>query len=143
MSQEGVQLVKQIYDGAREYTAFVDPEGSEADWEGRRSLYDPEFEFHAVIEGNRLVQRGTDGYLTFMRDWLEPWESYTISADEFFEVEPDRVAVTTRHRGRLKDGGPEIRSQGVDIWTVRGGHFLRLEAYLDREAGLEAAGLRE
>jgi hypothetical protein len=25
MSQEDVQLVEQIYDGAREYTAFVDP----------------------------------------------------------------------------------------------------------------------
>jgi ketosteroid isomerase-like protein len=51
--------------------------------------------------------------------------------------------VTTRHHGRLKDGGAEIRSQGLDLWTLRDGHFLRLEAYLDREAGLEAAGLRE
>ena len=88
-----------------------------------------------------MHEHGLDGYLRLMRDWLAPWESYTIAGDEFYDLEPDRVAVTTRHRGRMKDGGAEILTEGVDLWTLRDGRLLRLEAYLDREMGLEAAGL--
>ncbi|HEY7150866.1 MAG TPA: nuclear transport factor 2 family protein [Solirubrobacterales bacterium] len=142
MSRENVDLVRRIYAEGREYTGFFDAEATEmelADW---RPRYDPEYEFHAVVEGNRLVEQGLDGYVRLMRDWLAPWESYTIAGDEFYDLEPDRVAVTTRHHGRLKDGGAEIRTEGVDVWTLRDGRFLRLEAYLDREKGLEAAGIR-
>ncbi len=143
MAQENVELVKGIYAGGREYTAFFDPEATERELAHWRPQYDPEYEFHVVVEGNRLVECGLDGYLTLMRDWLEPWESYTIAADEFREVGSDKVVVLTRHRGLMKDGGTEVRTSGVDIWTLRDGRFLRLEAYLDRAAGLEAAGLPE
>ena len=143
MSEENVELVKSIYAEGREYTAFMNSEATEAELAEWRPRYHPEYEFHAVVEGNRLVEHGLDGYLGLMCDWLAPWESYTIAADEFYDLEPDRVAVTTRHRGRMKDGGAEIRTEGVDLWTLRDGRLLRLEAYLDREMGLEAAGLSE
>jgi hypothetical protein len=143
MSQENVELVQGIYMQALDYTAYLDPEATAAAFASLRPLYDREYEFHAVVEGNRIVQHGLDGYLMFMRDWLAPWESYTITADEFRDLEPDKVAVLTRHRGRLKEGGTEVRTIGLDLWMLRSGRFLRLEAYLDRRAGLEAAGLRE
>jgi ketosteroid isomerase-like protein len=43
----------------------------------------------------------------------------------------------------MKDSAAEIRTEGVDLWTLRDGRLLRLEAYLDREMGLQAAGLSE
>src|SRR6059058_5327393 len=101
MSQENVALVASVYDADRDYTTLNDPSGTEAVLEGRRDLYAPQFEFHVVIEGNRLVQRGIDGYLKLMRDWLEPWESYNIAPDGIREID-ERIAVLTRHRGRLK-----------------------------------------
>ena len=143
MSQENVELVASVYDAGRDYTAFYDPAATEAVFEGFREFYAPAFEFHAVTpEGSRLVERGIDGYLNFMRDWLAAWKSYSIAAEGLRDL-GDRVAVLTRHHGRLKDGGSEVRSQGVDLWTLRDGLFVRLEAYLDRAAGLEAVGLRE
>ena len=99
MSQENVDLVASIYAG-QDYTIMFDLDATEAWLADFRPLYDPDYEFHAVVEGNRIVQRGLDGYLEFMRDWLAPWESYEIAADELRDVQPDRVAVLTRHRGR-------------------------------------------
>jgi hypothetical protein len=45
-----------------------------------------------------MIRRGQDGYLAFMVDWLTPWESYTIAADDVRDLDPDQVAVLTRHR---------------------------------------------
>jgi ketosteroid isomerase-like protein len=143
MSQENVELVASIYSEPRDYVARFGPHATEAMRAELRPLYDPEYEFHAVLESDRMVHRDFDGYLDFMGDWLVPWKSYTIAADDVRDLEPDRVVVLTRHRGQLKGGGGEVRTLGVDLWTLREGRLLRLEAYMDRRAGLEAAGLRD
>ena len=96
-----------------------------------------------MVEGNRIVERGLDGYLALMRDWLGPWEFYSIVAEEFRDLGPDKVGVLTSHWGRLRERGAEVRTSGVDVWTLRDGQLLRLEAYFDRQTGLRAAGLSE
>ena len=141
MSQENVEIVGRIYALGLDYVIFNDPEATEELMGGFRPLYDPEFEFHAIVPGGEVVQHGIDAYLEFMRDWLTPWESYAIKADEIRDVEPDRVAVFVSHHGRLKDNAGEVRTRGVDLWTLRDGRFLRLDAYMDRTEGVRAAGL--
>ena len=142
MSEENVALVSSIYSPSRDYADLVDPRVS-AEWVAElRPLYAADYEFHAVVEGNRFIQRGQDGYVTFMIDWLTPWETYRIAADGFRDLDPDRVAVLTHHRGRLRDGGAEVDTRGLDLWTLRDGLFLRLEAFMDRQLGLAAAGLQ-
>ena len=143
MSHENVEIVASIYSEPHDYVARFAPHATEAVQAELRPLYDPAYEFHAVAEGGRTVQHGFDGYLDFMGDWLAPWKTYTIAADDVRDLGPDRVVVLTRHRGQLKGGGEEVRTLGLDLWTLRQGRLLRLEAYLDRRAGLEAAGLRE
>jgi ketosteroid isomerase-like protein len=144
MSQENIELASRMYDEHRDYTTLLDPEATfEAVFGDLRPLYDDEYEFHAVVEGNRLIERGLDGYLALMRDWLGPWEFYSIVAEEFRDLGPDKVVVLTSHWGRLRERGAEVRTSGVDVWTLRDGQLLRLEAHLDRQTGLEAARLRE
>ena len=144
MSQENVELVASIYAEVGDYVARLGPEAPEAAVAEFRPLYDPEYEFHAVVVGgDRMVYRGFDGYTDFMGDWLAAWTSYTITADAIRDLGPDRVAVLTRHRGQLMDGGGEVQTLGVDLLTLRAGRLLRLEGYMDRQAGLEAVGLRE
>jgi hypothetical protein len=142
MSEENLALVASVYSEAREYVDLLDPQVSEA-WIAKVGpLYAPDYEFHAVLEGaDRMIRRGQDGYLAFMVDWLTPWESYMIAADDVRDLEPPQVAVLTRHLARLKGGGRDVATLGLDLWTVREGLFLRLEAYMDRQLGLKAAGL--
>lgn len=83
-----------------------------------------------------------------MGEWLAPWKSYTIAADDVRALEPDRVVVLTRHRGQLKGGGEEVRTLGVDLWTLREGRRLRAgtAAEIGPAAGIDkrvhAHGLR-
>ena len=141
MSGENVELVGRIYDLGHDYVVFNDMQATEALMADFRPLYDPEFEFHAIVAGGEFVQHGIDAYLEFMRDWLTPWESYAITADEIRALDPEKVAVLVSHRGVMKDGGAEVSTQGVDLWTLREGRYLRLDAYMDRADGLAAAGL--
>jgi len=142
MSEENLALVASIYSEPRNYVDLLDPKASAVWIAETRPLYAHEYEFHVVVEGNRFVERGQDGYVALMMDWLTPWQSYTISVDEIRDLDTDRVAVLTRHEGPLKDGGGEVRTLGLDVWTVRDARLLRLEAYMDREFGLESAGLK-
>jgi ketosteroid isomerase-like protein len=141
MSEENLALVASIYSQPRDYVDLLDPPAFEAWVAEVRPLYAPDYEFHALGGGGRMVHRGLDGYLEFMNEWLAPWQSYTIVADEVRDLDPRRVAVLTRHRGTLKGGGEELRTLGVDLWTLRDGQFLRLEGFMDRQEGLAAAGL--
>jgi ketosteroid isomerase-like protein len=79
------------------------------------------------------------------RDRLSAWKDVRREADEYRELEDERVLVLDHHSsGRGKTSGLELgqmRSTGAHLFHVRGGKVTRLVRYWDRDRALADLGL--
>jgi ketosteroid isomerase-like protein len=80
------------------------------------------------------------------RDFLGAWETFRVVADEYFEIEGDRVLVLVHRSGRGKRSGVELeqmRSNGTSLFHIQDGKVTRLFNYvdIDREQVLAEFGL--
>jgi ketosteroid isomerase-like protein len=81
-----------------------------------------------------------------VRDFMSAWENYGIEAEEYRELDSERVLILTRSRGRGKASGLELgdtHAQGAEVWPVREGKVIRLLMYWDRGQPLADLGLKE
>jgi ketosteroid isomerase-like protein len=76
-------------------------------------------------------------------DWLKPWERFTVEAEEFVEIDDDRVLVLYRRRARMRGTDSTIEHEGGTVWTLRDGMAVHGVDFDDRAKALEATGLRE
>jgi ketosteroid isomerase-like protein len=87
---------------------------------------------------------GLAGMEEASRDWVSAWEDWHAEAEEYRELDDERVLVLTRRGGRGKTSGLEIeriQSKGAVVWHVRDGKVMRLVIYWDREHALADLGL--
>lgn len=86
------------------------------------------------------VFRGLDGWGSFWRGWLEPWEEFDFEygniADGGDDVVLD-IAISARGRG---SGAPTHIAQS-QVWTVRDRKVVRVRVFDTRAEALAAAGL--
>ena len=78
------------------------------------------------------------------RERLSVWEGYRIVADEYRQLDDERVLVLIHRSARGKTSGLElaqIGSKGVQLFHVRGGKVTRLVLYFDRHRALADLGL--
>jgi hypothetical protein len=76
--------------------------------------------------------------------WLSAWEDFRIEAEEYRELDDDRVLVLVVFDGRGKTSGLEIgetRSKGASLFHVRNGKVTKSVQYWDRERALADLGL--
>jgi len=108
-------------------------------------VFDPAFECAFIANESSgfttLDFRGAEGFVEGWREWLSPWESYRIEAEEFIDA-GDEVVVLARVRARTRRGGVEMEHAPGAVWTVEGGRIRRIEFYLERSEALEAVGQR-
>ena len=88
------------------------------------------------------MHRGLTGYLEFWVDWLEPWESFRIEAEEYLDA-GDKVVMLARQVGTTETGGVPVDSLGAAVMTFEDGRVTRIEFHLDRDRAMKAAGLAE
>ena len=139
MSQENVQRLRSLYRDWAEgnfWTTgdYVDPE-VEFEWEwGFAEIggMDPEGRAH-----------GLEQLTAVWLDWLKPWERFTVEAEEFVEIDDDRVLVLYRRRARMRGADATIEHEGGMLLTLRAGTVVRIVDFDHRARALEAAGLRE
>jgi ketosteroid isomerase-like protein len=80
------------------------------------------------------------------RDWLSTWENYRIEADEFRELDDERVLVFSHYSGHGKTSGLEIgqvRMTATTLLHIRDGKVVRLVTYWDRDRALADLGLED
>jgi len=110
---------------------------------GSTEWADPEIEF--VFADGPAPGRWTGvAVATASSDFLSAWEDVRIEADEYRELDRDRVLVLTRGSGRGKTSGLELaqmRTQGAHLFHVRYGKVTRLVRYMDRDRALADLGL--
>jgi ketosteroid isomerase-like protein len=81
-----------------------------------------------------------------VRDFMSAWEDYGIRAEEYRELDNERVLVLVQLSGRGKVSRLEIAdtdAQGAEVWHVRDAKVTRLVMYWHRDQALAALGLEE
>ena len=79
-----------------------------------------------------------------MRRWVDAWEDWRVKADEYHELDNERILVLFRAAGRGRASGMELdrmASQGACLFEVRGDKVRRLVNYFDRDRALADLGL--
>jgi hypothetical protein len=75
---------------------------------------------------------------------MSVWEGFRVEAEQFRELDDERILVLVRQIGRGKMSGVElgqIHAKGAHLLHVRGGRVIRLVQYNVREHALADLGL--
>jgi ketosteroid isomerase-like protein len=128
----GVDMVEMVSGDAVDAAPF-DPDTAD--------LFDDEFEVSFITpDMDRLDYRGNEGFIAGWREWLMPWSSYQIEAEEILDAGDDVVVFIHVRAKTARDGVLMEHSPGA-VWSFRDGKIVSLRMYLHREDALTAAGL--
>ena len=130
---ENLDLVRSIY------AAWERGDFSRAEWA------DPEIEFES-FGFDAMKSTGVAEMAERWREWMRAWDDYRTEADEYRELDSDRVLVLMQHGGRGKASGVGIenmKTEGANVFHLRAGRVTRLVLYWDREHALADLGLKE
>jgi ketosteroid isomerase-like protein len=104
-------------------------------------VFDPDFE--AVIPPELSAEpdtyRGADGLRRYFAGFEDSLEGVQFVPEDYAEV-GDKVIVTVRLRARGVGSGIPVEQTVVQVWSIRDGRALRVEAYRDLESARRAAG---
>jgi ketosteroid isomerase-like protein len=133
MSQENVELVRQIY-----------AQWARGNMGAGVETFDTEIVFESFMPdaNDRVVAHGPDEIEAFMREFLAQWANYRLIGEEFRAV-GTKVFVAGRQAARGKQSGAEVEQPMHSVWTFRGGRVVGLRFTPFHEEALEAVGLSE
>lgn len=104
----------------------------------------PEIEFEIAVPPDAGSWTGLAGLAEGWRKALQAWEELRVEADEYRELDGERVLVLVHFAGRGKASGLDvgkIRTKGANLFHVRGGKVTRLVIYTDDERALADLGI--
>src|SRR5919198_1787599 len=90
---------------------------------------------------NPAVYEGHDGIRRFYAEVRDVWASYTWEPEELIEA-GDHVVALLRSEGRGRGSGIELQRRTGMVWTGLGGRATSMRFFRDRDAALDAVGLR-
>jgi ketosteroid isomerase-like protein len=131
---ENLDLVRSIYAG------WERGDFSSAEWAH------PEIEFVATEGPDPSHSTGVAAMTERWRHWMSAWENYRSEAEEYRELDGERVLVLMRHGGRGKTSGVEVEQldmRGTNLFHLRDGKVVRLTLYWNRDHALADLGLKE
>jgi ketosteroid isomerase-like protein len=119
-----------------------------ADWERGHFMSvgwaDPEIEF-VIVEGTAAGSwTGLAGMAEGFRNFLNAWDDLRVEAEQYRELDNERVLVSFLHVGRGKTSGLEIgqlQTKGATLFHIRDGTVTRLAIYSDAGRALSDLGL--
>jgi ketosteroid isomerase-like protein len=131
---ENLDLVRSIW------AAWERGDFSNADWAH------PEIEW-TTIEGVAPGHwKGIAAIAEGFRPFLSAWKGFRVVADEYRELDHERVLVLVQFHGQGKTSELEMgqmRSQGATLFHVSDGKVIRAVLYFDRQRALTDLGLKE
>jgi ketosteroid isomerase-like protein len=129
---ENLDLVRSIY------AAWERGDFSESWWAH------PEIELVRADRPERGSQTGVDGMAEAWRDFLGAWEELRVEANEYRELDDERLLVLAHWSGRGKTSGLELgemRTKSASLFHVQSGKVTRLVLYVEAERALADLGL--
>jgi ketosteroid isomerase-like protein len=146
MSRENVELVKSLQPSEVDLVErLAEADGGE-DFLAPGAAFeifaeDLDVQFIAASSAQQPQYRGGEGVLEGWRDWLSPWASYRLEAEDFLDG-GDEVVVLVRVRARTVHDGVDIEHAPAAVWTFEDGKVVRIRFFLEREEALKAVGLQ-
>jgi ketosteroid isomerase-like protein len=102
---------------------------------------DPDIEFVTVGGPEPSTHTGLAEAGPAIEAFLDVWEDYRVEAEEYRELDGERVLVMTRQGGRGKGSGAQIEHLRASLFHVRRGKVTRRVNYWDRALALADLGL--
>jgi ketosteroid isomerase-like protein len=132
MSDGNIEIVKRGFEA-------LDAGGVEAMIE----LLDPDFE--ATVPPELSVEPDTYSGHEGMRRYFAAFEGLEDVRFEFVDAvaKGDKVVVTMILRAKGTDTGIPVEQLGHQVWTIRDGKAVRVEAFAHKSDALRAAGLED
>lgn len=94
------------------------------------------FDWSRSIGPQRGVYRHPGEARSGMEAFLEAWDEFSWTAEEVIEIDPERVLLVNRVRGRGKGSGVEVNARGVQLWTIREGKIAEVRLFQAKEDAL-------
>ena len=130
MSSANLDLVRSIF------AAWERGDYTSSEWA------DSEMEFVLIGSPEPGSWKGLNEIERWVRGYMSAWEEHRTEADEYRELDDERVVVLTHAGGRGQASGMEIGHQGgVHLFEIDQGKVMRLEFYRDRERAFAELGL--
>jgi ketosteroid isomerase-like protein len=126
---ENLDLVRSIY-AASERGDF-----SSAEWA------DPEIDFEVIGGPTPYRAHGVPGMARGMGEFLTAWEGYRVEAEEYRELDDERMLVLTRDTARGRTSGVHTVAMRAQLLHLRDGKVTRYVVYWDRDRALADLGL--
>jgi len=119
-----------------------------ADWErgdfGRVEWASPDIEYTGVDGLSPGTSRGIQAMGAGWREFVTDWSDFRAEAEEYLELDDERVLVLHRFSGRGKTSGVEVGptgAKGACLFYVADGQVTKLLLYSVRERALADLGL--
>ncbi len=138
-----VELAERQQESLAVARAAGDAYGAE-DTDGVLAQADPEIEIYMPSDlPNSGIFRGHDGYLTWLGDWLEAWEDFTVDVQRMEPVGERHVVTSAHQSGVGKGSGVPVEMDVAYMVDIRGGKIAALHLYMTREEAIDVAERRE
>jgi SnoaL-like protein len=95
-----------------------------------------------VSESTTEDYQGVEGFSEAWTDWLSPYESFRIELDEVIQLE-DTLVFVVRQIATTRQSSVEVETPSAAVWWFEDAQIRQAAFYLDRQAGLKAAGIRK
>jgi ketosteroid isomerase-like protein len=104
-----------------------------------KAITTPDLILRASPATDGKVHHGPDGIGEIFQAIRDRWQEFRVQALEFYDA-GNRVLVlgTILTKGKNEDG---IASTAGQVWTLEDGKVASVEAFLDTESAIRAAGL--
>jgi ketosteroid isomerase-like protein len=132
MASANLEIVRSIY------AAWKRGDYSSAEWAH------PEIEYVFADGPSPGSWSGLAGMADAWSGFLSPWEGLRVEAEEYRELDGERVLVLNRFGGSGKASGVEVReisTKAASLFHVRDGKVTRLVQYWDHQRALADLGL--
>jgi ketosteroid isomerase-like protein len=108
----------------------------------------PDIKYVMVDDPGAQVHEGLDAMAQAWRSFLGAWQGYRLEPVEYRALDGERVLVFVRAHGRGKSSGVELDDStrgrgGANLFHIRDGKVIRLDAYFDFDHALADLGLAE
>ena len=108
----------------------------------------PDIEFVRVDGPEVGTWTGRERVEEAVRDRVSAWEDFRRHAEEFRELDDERVLVVSRRSGRARATGLDIEqldagARAAAVVHICDGRVTRILAYWDRDRALADLGLKE
>ena len=139
MSASDVAVVRRVYDAMDGLAGLHKPDFDRVAGE----CFVPVYEFAFARPGGTGLEpeyRGVQGFREALDTWMEAWDSWETTAEDFVDLGDRGVLVLSRSRGRSRSG-LEVDVKTAEIHELRDGRMVRTVSYPTRSEALALYGL--